>query len=276
VAARRGDRPSAGAKRAKRPDAVEQATSELYALPPEEFVKARDTRARELKADGKRDEADAVRKLRKPTLAAWAVNQLARERELDVRRLLKAGERLQEGGADASDFAAARQEESDVIRRLLRGAREVLEAAGHKPSDSMLESVSSMLRSAAVDEQGRTLLAEGRVTQELEPGGFELFSALLESARPAPRRGAKAKRSAPDRAAERRRQRAAEQKAAEAAAEADEIERELVREEQRVTDAERALREAERNAKALRVKAKRARERAERARARADSLKDTS
>jgi hypothetical protein len=275
VAARRGDRPS-GAKRAKRPDAVEQAASELYALPPEEFVKARDDRARELKAQGQKDEAEAVRKLRKPTLAAWAVNQLARERELDVRRLLKAGERLEGGDATEEDFAEARHEESDVIRRLLRGARELLEASGHKPSDTMLESVSSMLRSAAVDEEGRRLLSEGRVTQELEPGGFELFSALLESARPAPKRVGKAKRSAPDRAVERRRRRAAEQKAAEAAAEADAIERELVREEQRVTDAERSLREAERNAKALRVKAKRARERAERARARADSLPDTS
>lgn len=276
MAARRGNRPSASAKRAKRPDAAEQAATELYSLPPEEFVKARNARARELKAEGKRDEAEVVGKLRKPTLAAWAVNQLARERELDVRRLLKAGERLQGGDADESDFAAARQEESAVIRRLLRGARELLEAAGHKPSDSVLETVSSILRSAAVEEQGRTLLAEGRVTQELEPGGFELFSALLESARPAPRRGAKRGGARTDRAADRRRQRAAQQKADEATAEADAIERELVREEQRVTDAERSLREAERNAKALRVKAKRARERADRARARADSLKDSS
>ena len=275
MAARRGNRPSAGAKRAKQPDPVDQAAAELYSLAPEEFVKARNARARELKAEGKRDQADAVGKLRKPTLAAWAVNQLARERELDVRRLLKAGDRLQGGDADESDFAEARHEESTVMRRLLRGAREILEAAGHKPSDSVLESVSSMLRSAAVDEQGRKLLAEGRVTQELEPGGFELFSALLESARPAPKRGG-AKRSTPDRAADRRRRQAAQQKADEAAAEADAIERDLVREEQRVTDAERSLREAERNAKALRVKSKRARERAERARARADSLKDTS
>jgi hypothetical protein len=274
VAARRGNRPSASAKRAKQPDPVDQAAAELYSLAPEEFIKARNARARELKAEGKRDQADAVGKLRKPTLAAWAVNQLARERELDVRRLLKAGDRLQGGDADASDFAEARHEESTVMRRLLRGAREILEAAGHKPSDSVLESVSSMLRSAAVDEQGRKLLAEGRVTQELEPGGFELFSALLESARPAPKRGAK--RSTPNRAVDRRRQRAAQEKADEAAAEADAIERDLVREEQRVTDADRALREAERNAKALRVKAKRARERADRARARADSLKDTS
>jgi hypothetical protein len=274
VAARRGKRPSAGAQRARQPDPVDQAAAELYALPPEEFVKARNARARELKAEGKRDEADAVAKLRKPTLAAWAVNQLARERELDVRRLLKAGERLQGGDSDEADFAEARQEETALLRRLRSGARELLEAAGHKPSDSILETVTSMLRSAAVDEEGRKRLAEGRVTQELEPGGFELFSALLESARPAPRRGAK--RSGLDRATERRRLRAAEQKAAEAAAEADAIERELVREEQRVTDAERALREAERNAKALRVKAKRARDRAERARARADSLKDTS
>jgi hypothetical protein len=272
VAARRGNRPRARAKRAKPPDAVDQAAADLYALPPEEFVKARDARARDLKAEGKQDEAEAVRRLRKPTLAAWAVNQLARERELDVRRLLKAGERLKEGDADESDFLEARQEESAVIRRLLRGARELLEAVGHKPSDSTLESVSSMLRSAAVDAEGRKQLAEGRVTQQLEPGGFELFSTLLESARPAQKRGAK---RGTDRAAERHRRRAAQRKAEEAAAEADAIERELLRGEQRVTDVERELRDAERQAKALRAKAKRAREKADRAKTRVDSLNDT-
>jgi hypothetical protein len=274
VAARRGKRPAADARPARPPDEVEQAATELYALPPEEFVKARDAKARGLRQAGKKDAAEAVRKLRKPTLAAWAVNQLARDRELDVRRLLKAGERLREGQPDDEGFLEARQEESAVIRRLLGAARELLEKNGHPASDSTLEGVASMLRSAVVDERGREELAQGRITREYEPGGFELFSALLESARPAPRQGGTKRAAAPDRAGARRRRRAAEQKAAEAEAEAKELERELVRQEQLITDTERELREAERAAKALRTKVKRARERAERARKQADSLKD--
>lgn len=276
MAARRGDRARARARgrRAKPLDEVERAAAHLYALPLEEFVKARDARSQELKRADKREEAERVRRLRKPTLAAWAVNQLARRRELDVRRLLKAGERLQEGQTDEEDsFLEARREESAVLRRLLRGARELLESQGHTPSDAVIEKVAAILRSAAVDEGGRELLAQGRVTQELEPGGFELFSALLGSVRPARRRGARP--SGKDRATQRRRTREAERKAAEAAAEAEALERELVTEEQAVTDAERTLRDAERRAKALRQKVKRAQERAERARSRAESVKDS-
>ena len=40
--------------------------------------------------------------MRKPTAAAWLVNQLARERELDVQRLLKAGESLTKSQAKAA------------------------------------------------------------------------------------------------------------------------------------------------------------------------------
>ena len=67
---------------------------DLYALPPGEFTRARDERAKALRKEGKREEADAVKALRKPTVAAWALNQLARRRAKDVERLLTAGEKL--------------------------------------------------------------------------------------------------------------------------------------------------------------------------------------
>ena len=51
---------------------VEQAAEELYGLPPGEFTSARDKRAKELRGDGERDAANAVKALRKPTVAAWA------------------------------------------------------------------------------------------------------------------------------------------------------------------------------------------------------------
>jgi hypothetical protein len=53
---------------------------DLYALPPGEFTRARDERAKGLRKEGRRDEADEVKALRKPTVAAWALNQLARQR----------------------------------------------------------------------------------------------------------------------------------------------------------------------------------------------------
>src|SRR5215208_532649 len=91
-------------------EAIEQAMRELYALPPGDFTSARDARVKELRADGDRDAAAAVKALRRPTVAAWALNQLARSRAKDVERLLEAGERLRSaqeellGGGDRAAF----------------------------------------------------------------------------------------------------------------------------------------------------------------------------
>jgi hypothetical protein len=50
----------------------------LYALPLDEFTPARDAKAKELKAD--KELAATVKKLKKPSVAAWVVNLCARPR----------------------------------------------------------------------------------------------------------------------------------------------------------------------------------------------------
>src|SRR5256885_1710261 len=59
---------------------VREVADELYGLPLRDFTKARDDHARRLRKEGRREVADAVKALRKPTLPAWALNQLARRR----------------------------------------------------------------------------------------------------------------------------------------------------------------------------------------------------
>ena len=61
----------------------------LYGLPLDEFTAARDARARELRQDGEREKAAEVAALRKPVLAAWVVNMLARDERADVRELVE-------------------------------------------------------------------------------------------------------------------------------------------------------------------------------------------
>lgn len=60
-----------------------EAARDLYALAPSDFTAARNQLAKELKAEGQVDDAQIVAKLRKPRLAEWALNRLARE-ERDV------------------------------------------------------------------------------------------------------------------------------------------------------------------------------------------------
>ncbi len=50
---------------------------ELYRNAPEGFIAARDSLAKRLREDGRDADADDVKKLRRPTVAAWALDRLA-------------------------------------------------------------------------------------------------------------------------------------------------------------------------------------------------------
>ena len=158
---------------------------ELFALPLDEFTKARNALAKRLKDAGDPDAAEAVRALAKPSVAAWAVNQLARRDPDAVRSLLNVAARLRsaqerslQGERVADELRAAQAEERDVLRQLTRGAEAVLQSAGRPASGTTLERVSTLLRSAAVGEPGRTSLREGRLSGDVEVSGFDAFAGL--------------------------------------------------------------------------------------------------
>jgi hypothetical protein len=96
-----------------------------------------------------------------------------------VRALLDAGERLREaqaealGGGDPDEVQRAADAERAAVRELAAVARRSLGV-----SDAVADRVASTLRAAALDEDGRELLARGRLTRELEPGGFELVTGV--------------------------------------------------------------------------------------------------
>src|SRR3954468_7386921 len=66
----------------------------LYGLALDEFVPVRDALVKRLRADGRRDEADDVAALRKPSVAAWAANQAVRTQPKAARELWAAGDEL--------------------------------------------------------------------------------------------------------------------------------------------------------------------------------------
>ena len=148
---------------------LEAELDRLYGLPLNDFTAARDELAKRLRAEGERELADQVKALRKPTVPIWVVNRLAREREVDVKRLLKAGEALAEAQAKATKegFAAARRDEQHALERLALAARET--GVGAQAADRAIQT----LRTASLSPEGRELLKRGRLTEELEPPGFE-------------------------------------------------------------------------------------------------------
>src|SRR5690348_14871439 len=162
---------------------AEQAMDELYAAAPEDFVSERKRLASELSGSGLDEEAKQLAKLRKPSVAAWALNQLTRRNRRDVDLLLDAGHRLREaqagmlGGAERDAFEQARRAEHDAVARLTAEAEELLRTRG-TASAASLSQIDESLRAAAISPEGRELLARGRFTQPLQVHGFDLVADL--------------------------------------------------------------------------------------------------
>lgn len=150
----------------------------LYALPLPEFTQARNDLAAELRRAGERESADEVKALSKPSLPAWAVNQLARTERMQIRALLTAGEHLREAqaevlsGGSADELQEAVQRHREVVRALGRSATEILKAAGHPATEATLERVRGTLTATAGDEAAARLVEQGRVTTDLDPAGL--------------------------------------------------------------------------------------------------------
>jgi hypothetical protein len=238
---------------------VSEAADRLFEVPLGEFVAAREQLARELRKEGKHEQAAEVAALRKPTVPVWAVNQLARRRRREVDLLLDAGHRLRAAQAEpqpekARDaFAKARDAEREAMQRLRAGAQEVLAEERGGASEAMVERVLATLRAAAVTEEGRELLARGRLTGELETTGFELAASLVPKRKPTPAKRPEvgAARAELERARKRerevtRRLQAAERRAEEAEAKLGTARREAEEASNAVAAAEAALERARR------------------------------
>ena len=152
---------------------------ELYGLPLERFVPERNALARELRVAGKRDEAAAVASLRKPSVAARGVNQLARTHRRELCRLFTAGDALSEvqssvlaGQAGGRDLTEAQARERDAVSALVEAASALLAAEGLTASASVLERIGETLHAAAFDDDAREPVEQGRLERELRHVGL--------------------------------------------------------------------------------------------------------
>ncbi|MBN1528326.1 MAG: hypothetical protein JW895_04660, partial [Thermoleophilaceae bacterium] len=193
-------------------------------------------------------DAATVAKLRKPTRAAWAVNQLARSDRSVLRKVLRAGERLRKAqeralkGGSGSALRKAGAEEREAVAAAVERAAELL---GDQASGATLERVRSSLQAAARDESVRGEVEAGRLTADHEPVGLGAFEAA--AAAPAPSRRVREK--GPD-AATRRRRRDAKVAAREANRRLDAARRELERRADAATRAQTRLKQAQADADA--------------------------
>lgn len=238
---------------------------ELYGLPLDRFTPERASLVRELRSGGERERATAVAALRKPSVAAWAVNQLVRTQERELRELFAAGDALRDtqagvlsGGADARDLRSATENERAAVEGLVATARGLLSSGGHELSATTLERVSETLHAAALDDEARGQVSDGRLVRELRHAGLgsglgEAFTAppvARGPARPAVKGPAvKGRPGVKGRPAVEERQALKERQAAEAA---ERREHEEARKQARATERD-AAREVDRAERALRA-----------------------
>jgi hypothetical protein len=159
---------------AKRRSGSEERLDELYREHSEGFVAGRDELAKGLRKEGDGDEAQRVKKLRRPTAAAWAINRAALTATDETKEFAEASRRLEdaqaralEGGDEgASEWRAAAARENEARTALTdvaeRGARD----AGHPLSSRSLELVIDTLRAATADAELRDRVVRGRVERE--------------------------------------------------------------------------------------------------------------
>jgi hypothetical protein len=172
---------------------------DLYGLPLEQFTEQRNALAKELRRDKRRDEAQDVSQLRKPSVAAWAVNQLVRTQRAEVAALFKAGDALEKTQADLlaqraepESLRRAVAAERAAVDQLIEKARGLLSSEGHELTPARLEQVSETLHAAALDQDARAQVQVGCLERELRHIGL---GGLSLGARDAPSRTTKRRAS---------------------------------------------------------------------------------
>ena len=151
------------------PEAV---ADRLYALPPDEFIAARDAAAAEAKKAGDAKGAATIAKLRKPTVGAWLVNLLAHECPDLVAQLLALGEQLRTAQRNlrGDELRALSQRRRETVATLAAraGALGRRRARGNLPLGEVEATLTAALAEPEVAEQVRA----GRLTKTVSYAGF--------------------------------------------------------------------------------------------------------
>jgi hypothetical protein len=152
----------------------------LYQLPLDEFTAARNALAKE-SGDA------AVKKIEKPNLPAWAVNQLYwRERKVYDEVVKTSGQMRtaykQMLAGKSADVRAAEVFHTEAMRKAKDAIRRILEAAGNKAADAVMTPVAETLDALPTEDP------PGRLTKPLRRTGFEALQGVTIAARVAPPR----------------------------------------------------------------------------------------
>jgi len=152
---------------------LDEIVRELYALPPADFVAARNELVRAARAAGSREIAERLQHLRRPTRSAWLVNVLARD-SAAMRRLSTLGKELRDAqtGLDSTQLRTLSEQRRRLITDLVEQAQAHASDAGLRLTATVLSEVEATLQAALVDLAGALTIRNGRLVRPLSHSGF--------------------------------------------------------------------------------------------------------
>ena len=163
---------------------VEDEIDDLFRLPLADFTSARNALAARLKKEGRQNEAERVKLLGKPSVSAWTVNQLYWEHRDAFDQLIATGKRLRPAqsarrAGKVADMRGSLDARRDALVQLSDLATELLQNAGHNPSQDTIRRVTATLEALsayALLSDGPT---PGRLVNDVDPPSFASLASLM-------------------------------------------------------------------------------------------------
>jgi hypothetical protein len=168
----------------KRVDELEADVDALFMLPLAEFTGARNALAAQLKKIGRADEAARVKALAKPSISAWAVNQLYWNHREAFDRVIASGERFHKaqasrGGGKIAEMRAALDARREALSELSDLATSLLQDAGPNPSLDTIRRITTTLEGMSAYASRSDGPRPGQLTNDVDPPGFESLGSFV-------------------------------------------------------------------------------------------------
>ena len=156
----------------------------LFQIPLAEFTGARNALATKLKKEGDTEAAERVKTLAKPSISAWVANQLYWGDPKAFDRLIAAGDQFRKAQAaqltgKSADLRAPLDARRQALSDLMKLAGDTLREAGHPASPDTMRRIMTTLEALATYGQHAGAPPAGRLTDDVDPPGFEALAALV-------------------------------------------------------------------------------------------------
>jgi chromosome segregation ATPase len=154
-------------------DPLLEIADELYGLPQDEFTPARDAKARELKSE--KELAASVKKLKKPSVAAWVVNLFVRRETEQAEQLIAVGSALREAqeGMDGAELRALTRQRRQLTSAMTQQARSLAKDEGVKVTQAVADQVEATLTAAMLDQECARAVRSGLLVAAFSSTGVE-------------------------------------------------------------------------------------------------------